>query len=144
PPHARLVANYDDRKACGIQSHDCRRNPRQHAKSAWVIQIPELFKNCSISIEKNRRFQKAVVRQKPPPSIEILPLPPPSLDSLLSCNDGPSGSAAKNTGCSMAFLVQPCTSWLPARSHPDPSARTQQQPAIQQPQQRAWRPSHCQ
>src|SRR5882762_8971393 len=58
-----------------------------------------------------------------------------------SDTDDPSGSCARNMGCSMAFPERSCIVVSPERFHMDRSARIPQPPATPRPRQRASRPN---
>jgi hypothetical protein len=107
---AGLIGDHDGRIFRFVQPPDGRCDQGKQTKTADVIQVTDFFGDGSVAIEEDGRTKRCNFSQKPPPQsgASLAPLLRPLPAARWSCNDGRSGSAAKNTDCNTAFLAPRC------------------------------------
>ncbi len=106
-----LIGDHNDRQLRSIELPDCLRSKWKHTKTAYIVQVANFFGDGSVAVKEDRRTQRCSFSQKPPPRHAASHAPPPRqpVAEHWSCNGDRSDSAAENTDCSKAFLVQPCS-----------------------------------
>src|ERR1700676_4962637 len=145
PRHARLIRNHDHRKSRFVQLPNRFCGSGQHVKALQVIHVAHVFRNRSITVQKNGAPQYLTLTQTAPPAPRTMSLSPhsPFPPSPASCSDDRSGTAAKSTGCNTASPAQSNSSASLARSPGDRSVRKSPPPANPPPRPRALRPNRC-
>ena len=139
--HTRLIGDDDHWQVRIVQSTNGPRRERKHTKLADVIQVPDVFRNSPVSIQKNRRPRQPRIRQDAPPRrrphpsqrAKLVPLPSHSRTKRASYTGDPSDIAARNTANNTAYPGRSCTSASPAPSRTDRSAQKSPPPAIPPP-----------